>query len=77
MGAALRWLAESYGVPWEKVMAFGDYHNDRELLEAAGWPVAMGNAVDALEAVARIIAPADVEDGVARVLLEKVLEEKP
>ena len=76
-GAALRWLAGYLGVPRETVMAFGDYYNDRELLAAAGWPVAMSNAVEELKAEARSIAPADVEDGVARVLLEQVLEEEP
>ena len=72
-GTALRWLADYYGAPIAGTMAFGDYTNDMELLGAAGWPVAMGNAVAPLKAVARIIAPADVEDGVAQIL-ERVLE---
>ena len=74
-GTALRWLAGHLGVPIDATMAFGDYLNDLEMLEAAGWPVAMGNGVDALKAVARIIAPTDAEDGVARVVFERVLEE--
>ena len=74
-GTALRWLAEHWGVPIENTMAFGDYYNDMDMLRAAGWPVAMGNAADALKAVARIIAPADADDGVARVVCARVLEE--
>ena len=76
-GTALRWLAGHLGAPRETVMAFGDHYNDLELLEEAGWPVAMGNSVDALKDAARIVAPACVEDGVARVLFERVLEEEP
>ena len=74
-GTVLRWLAGHLGVPIENTMAFGDYLNDLEMLRAAGWPVAMGNGVDELKAAARIIAPTDAEDGVARVVFERVLEE--
>lgn len=73
-GAALQWLAAHYGIPTEACMAFGDNMNDRDLLSVAGWPVAMGNAEAALKAIARIVAPADVEDGVARTLFKYVLE---
>lgn len=72
-GAALKWLAGHLGIPAAACMAFGDNMNDYDLLAAAGWPVAMGNADPALKAEARLIAPADVDDGVAKVILEKVL----
>lgn len=72
-GAALRWLAGEMGVPLQNCMAFGDNMNDMDLLAAVGWPVAMGNADPALKAIARIIALADDEDGVARVLGTHVL----
>ena len=72
-GAALRWLAGHLSIPAETCMAFGDNMNDYDLLAAAGWPVAMGNADPALKAVARIVAPADTDDGVAKVILERVL----
>lgn len=73
-GAALRWLAAHLGIPTEACMAFGDNMNDRDLLAAAGWPVAVGNADPALKAAARLVAPADVDDGVAKVIFERVLE---
>ena len=73
-GAALRWLAGHLGIPMAACMAFGDNMNDYDLLASAGWPVAMGNADPALKRAARLVAPADVDDGVARVLLERVLE---
>ena len=74
-GAALRWLADHLGIPAECCMAFGDNMNDYDLLAASGWPVAMGNADPALKAIARVVAPADVDDGVAKVIFEKVLGE--
>lgn len=76
-GAALKWLAGSLGIPMEHCMAFGDNMNDLDMLNAVGWPVAMGNGDDALMAAARIVAPDDADDGVARVIDEYVLGVKP
>ena len=57
-------------------MAFGDNANDLDMLSAVGWPVAVGNAIEAVKSRARLIAPADVDDGVARVIFERVLGEE-
>ena len=73
-GSALRWLADHMNIPLDCCMAFGDNMNDEALLKAAGWPVAMKNGDPALQKSARLIAPADVEDGVARVIFERVLK---
>lgn len=75
-GTALKWLAEYLGVSTGQCMAFGDNINDLEMLRAAGWPVAMGNAVEAVKAEARIVAPKDTEDGVAKVVFKEVLGEE-
>ena len=56
-------------------MAFGDFYNDAQMLQSVGWPVAMGNGVDALKKIARIVAPDDVDDGVAKVVSEIALGE--
>jgi len=48
-GRALAWRAEQLGLSPEDVMAVGDNFNDLEMLEYAGTPVVMGNAVDALK----------------------------
>lgn len=71
-GTALRWLAQHLNVPLSECMAFGDNSNDVSMLSAVGWPIAVGNAVDALKAVARVVAPSDAEDGVAQ-MIEKAL----
>ena len=75
-GVALRWLAKHLGVAPDQCMAFGDHTNDLDMLQAVGWPVAVGNAVPELKAYARIIAPPDAEDGVARTIFERVLGEE-
>lgn len=48
-GRALAWAAERLGVAREQVMAVGDNFNDREMLEFAGVPVVMANAVEGLK----------------------------
>ena len=74
-GAALTWLAGELGVPLENCMAFGDSANDLDMLSVAGWPVAVGNGDDEVKRAARLVAAADREDGVARVIMEQVLGE--
>jgi HAD superfamily hydrolase (TIGR01484 family) len=48
-GHALAWRAEQMGLTREEVMAIGDNFNDLEMLEFAGTPVLMGNAVEELK----------------------------
>lgn len=72
-GTALRWLAEHMGITMEQVMACGDNTNDITMLSATGWPVAVSNAADEVKAMARIIAPACADDGVAKVIIRDVL----
>lgn len=64
--AALRYVSQRYGFAKDELAAFGDGGNDLPMLEAAGWSVAVANAAPAVKQAASIIAPADVDDGVAR-----------
>jgi Cof subfamily protein (haloacid dehalogenase superfamily) len=48
-GHALAWRAEQLGLTRSEVMAIGDNFNDLEMLEFAGTPVVMSNAVDGLK----------------------------
>jgi hypothetical protein len=48
-GRALAWRARELGISREEVMAVGDNFNDLEMLEFAGTPVVMANAVDGLK----------------------------
>ena len=67
---AIRWLADFLNVSTEEIAAFGDGENDIEMIEYAGYGVAMENGVDALKAIADRVAPSVDEDGVAHVLKE-------
>ncbi len=66
----LKRLAEQNGLTSENIMAVGDNLNDLEMLEYAGYPVAMGNAHPGLLEIGCRIAPTNNEDGLAHILAE-------
>lgn len=73
-GAAVRYLAEEVlGLTANNVMAIGDNFNDLEMIEYAGIGVAMGNAPDAVQAIAQWVAPSVEIDGAAAAIEEFVL----
>ena len=61
----IRDMAGKYGIPAENVMAVGDEENDIPMLDAAGWPVAMGNAAEEVKRHARFVTLTNDEAGVA------------
>jgi 5-amino-6-(5-phospho-D-ribitylamino)uracil phosphatase len=71
----LKRVADYYGIPTERVIAFGDEDNDLEMIEYAGKGVAMGNAISQLKAVAKDITLSNQEDGIG-VYLEETLNLK-
>ena len=64
-GTALKILAEHLGIRASDTIAIGDQLIDLSMLEYSGLPIAMATAPDKLKDVARWIAPANDEDGVA------------
>ena len=65
-GVAVNYLAETLmALKPENVMAIGNEFNDVEMLEYAGIGVAMGNAPEAVKAIADWVAPSVEADGVA------------
>jgi Cof subfamily protein (haloacid dehalogenase superfamily) len=62
-GLALEKIAGYHGIPLSETIAFGDSDNDRKMLDAAGIGVAMGNATDALKAIASEVTSPMEEDG--------------
>ena len=69
-GTAVRTVAEGLGISREETIAFGDQLNDIDMLETAGYGVAMANAVDDVKAVADRVTLRHDEDGVAHILEE-------
>lgn len=67
-GQALEFVAARMAIPLESVLAIGDSWNDEPLLRAAGIGVAMGNAPDAVKAVADAVVADVAHDGVAEAL---------
>ena len=71
-GSKARGIADAcaaLGFAPQETMAFGDGLNDVEMFAAVGCAVAMGDACDALKAVASHITGTLEEDGIARALL--------
>jgi Cof subfamily protein (haloacid dehalogenase superfamily) len=67
-GTGLAFLAEHLGFSREGTVAFGDGENDVELLEWAGYGVAVENAHERVLGVADFVCPPVTEEGVAQVI---------
>jgi Cof subfamily protein (haloacid dehalogenase superfamily) len=75
-GSGLAFLAEHLGFARERTIAFGDGENDVELLEWAGFGIAVANAHPRVLAVADLVCPSAEEEGVAQVV-EALLDSRP
>jgi Cof subfamily protein (haloacid dehalogenase superfamily) len=74
-GTAIDLVAKEFlGITAQQVMAIGDNYNDVEMLDYAGWGVAMGNAPTAVKTRANWVAPSVQEDGVAAAIQRFVLD---
>jgi Cof subfamily protein (haloacid dehalogenase superfamily) len=74
-GATLAEWVATRGMTPAEVMAIGDNFNDREMLEFAGVPVVMGNAVEALKGCGWPITLDNDHGGVALAIQEFALSE--
>lgn len=66
----LKKIADYFGIPKERIIAFGDEDNDLEMIEYAGVGVAMDNAIDELKNIAKHITDSNEESGVGNFLME-------
>ncbi len=73
-GFALAEWAQRRGIRREEVMAIGDNWNDREMLEYAGLPVVMGNAVPELKSPGWTVTLSNDENGVAEAIRTYALD---
>ncbi|MGA4669133.1 HAD family hydrolase [Propionibacteriaceae bacterium Y1923] len=67
-GTAVQSLQDALGVTRAQTVAFGDYYNDAEMLDAADLSFAIGNAHPGIQERARYVAPTNAEQGVVTVL---------
>lgn len=63
-------VADTYKIPEDRIIAFGDEDNDLEMLRFAKYGVAMGNAIDEVKSAAYDVTTSNQEDGLA-LYLEK------
>jgi Cof subfamily protein (haloacid dehalogenase superfamily) len=75
-GESLRQLIQKLGIEQEEVIAIGDSYNDLTMIEFAGLGVAMGNAPDDIKEKANYVTDTNMNDGVAKVVEEFVLNKK-
>ncbi len=73
-GNALKKLANSLGIRREEVIAIGDSMNDYDMIEYAGFGVAMANGNEAVKNIADYITTSNEDDGVAEVFEKFVLK---
>lgn len=65
---AIDFLIKNLGIKQEEVIAIGDNINDKKMIENAGLGIAMSGSTSVVTEVADDIAPANNEDGVAKIL---------
>lgn len=70
-GGAMRQIQQRLHITPDECMAFGDYLNDCELMQAVTHSYAMANAHPGLRRLCRYEAPSNDEDGVTQVLLRE------
>lgn len=70
-GQAIAYLQKHFSIPPEACMAFGDYPNDCEMMDAVYHSYAMANAHPTLASHCRFQAPSNEEDGVVQTLIQK------
>lgn len=64
----LKQLCDALAIPLVECTAIGDNYNDIEMLTAAGYSIAMGNAVDEIKEICDTITASCEDDGVAEVV---------
>lgn len=74
-GSAVKYLLSKYNIPPDRAIAIGDGNNDIDMIEVAGFGVAVKNSAHKLQEVADYITTDDNGDGVAEVI-DLVLNDK-
>ena len=73
-GEAVRGIAEAMGVPLDQVLTIGDGDNDTPMFDVGGFSVAMGNANEAVRALAAAVTESCEADGFAVAIERYVLD---
>lgn len=74
-GASLKYIADYYQIPKERIITFGDAENDREMFDHAGISVAMKNAKGKLKEKANMISLKDNDHNGIYYTLKRIMKE--
>ena len=66
-------LANRLGISMEEIIGIGDSDNDREMLSAVGFAVAMGNAEEEILQMSRLVTADNDHNGVGEAIRKLVL----
>lgn len=67
---AMRELCKIYSTDVKRALAFGDNFNDADMLECAGFSVAMGNAPDEIKALCSAVTDDNNSEGIYNALIK-------
>lgn len=73
-GTALLALGEALGISADEIACIGDEENDISMFDVAGFPMAMGNGIEAVKERAKVILPTNDEKGVASAIYDYILK---
>jgi HAD superfamily hydrolase (TIGR01484 family) len=73
-GDGIKEICSMIGCTMSEVVAMGDSMNDMAMIQEAGLGVAMGNAQEAIKAVADVVTLSNQENGVAEIIRNYVLK---
>ena len=74
-GSSIKLISEYYSIPKERIIAFGDAENDKEMFEFAGISVAMSNGKESLKKASKYISVKDNDHNGIYHTLKKILKE--
>jgi Cof subfamily protein (haloacid dehalogenase superfamily) len=67
-GNVVKFLAKFYDLELRQIATIGDMHNDVSMFEVAGFSIAMGNAVDAVQGAADVVTTTNEHEGFAHAI---------
>ncbi len=69
-------LSSYFNIDKDQIMAFGDYDNDKEMLEIAGFSIAMGNATEEIKNTAKYTTDTNDNHGLAKAINKFIFDNK-
>lgn len=69
-GVALKFMADYYGIPYEKTIAVGDQLNDEEMINAAGLGLCVANGNEEMKRRVRVYPATNEEDALGKIIEE-------